>query len=111
MESHTLIVHSHTILSDDSTRFSRVIIGLIISIEAGLNVEQFQFTVRACRDGQRYLHFLAVGGGRTRVCRYHLVVDIHLTLDEPVVGRRCHINTLIVFINTVVGITVIDNTL
>ena len=104
---HTLIVNLHTI----DTHLAGSSLVAIVGIEAWLYVEQLQLAIRACRDGQRNLHLLRVGCRRTCVCGYHLIVDVYLTLNEPVVGRRCNINTLIVIINAVVGITVIDDTL
>ena len=101
---HTLIVHLHTI----RTHPCGLLIITIVGIQAGLYVEQFQLTVRACRDGQRNLHLLRVGCSRTSVSRYHLVVDINLTLDIPIVSRRLHIT---VVIDAVVGIAVVHNTL
>ena len=105
--SRTFIVNLHTI----GTHLGGSSLVAIVSIKAGLYVEQLQLTIRTCRNGQRDFHLLRVGCRRTCVCRYHLIVDIYFTLDEPVMGRRCLINALIVFINTVNGITVIDDTL
>ena len=79
----TLVIDLHTV----GTNLVVSCLVSIIGIEAGLYVEQLQLTIRACRDGQWYLYLLRISCSRTSVCRYNLVVDIHLTLDIPVMSR------------------------
>ena len=83
MVGHTLIIHLDTVRSHSI--FSTLV--SIISIEIGLHIEQFQFTIRTSRYGKRNLHFLTIGSSRTCISRNRLIVNVNLTLDEPVVCR------------------------
>ena len=99
-----LVVHQHAVFTDLSTVF---LVGPI-GIEVGLYVEQLEFAFRGRRDGERQIHVLRVGRGGARIGRHLTVVDIHLTLDIPVVGGRLFVA---VIIDTVMGIAVIDDAL
>ena len=60
--------------------------------------------MRSRRNGQRNLYALTIGIGSSRIGRDILVVNINLTLDEPVVGRNATLSILTADI-----ITVVDN--
>ena len=99
-----LVVHLHAL----GSHLGRARVVGIVGVEVGLHVHQCQLAVASGGDGERYLDFARVGGGRTCVGRDHLVVDIHVALDEPVVGRRLHVA---VVVDSVVGIAVVDDAL
>ena len=69
--------------------------------------------MRGRSNGKRHLHRLAIGIGRACIGRDVLVIDIHLTLDEPIVGR--HGTTAVTFyfsqIFASLVVAVIDNSL
>ena len=100
---HTFVVHLHTISID----LRGTVVIRIVSIEIRLYVEQLQLTIRTCRDGKRNLHLLRVSRSRTCISRHHLVVDINLAFDVPIVCRRLHIA---VVIDTIVGVAVVNDT-
>ena len=63
-------------------------IRIIIGISVGLYIQQLHSAMRSSRDGQRKIHHLTVGIGRTGISRDILVIDIDRTPDIPVVGRH-----------------------
>ena len=81
----------------------------IVSILVRHNVEQLHRTMRGCRDGQRYLHLLAVGIGRAGIGRDILVVDVDRTLDVPVVGGYGSAGYFATFILSTDVIAVVDD--
>ena len=85
----------------------RTIIGRIICIAVRLYIQQSHRTMRGRCDGQRDVNRLTVCIRGTRVGRHILVVDIDLTLDEPIVGRHL----ICALILTTHIIAVVDNRL
>ena len=63
-------------------------VGRVIGVEVRLHIHQRHLTIRGSIDGDRHLYRLTVGIACASVGRDILVVDIHLTADEPVVGRN-----------------------
>ena len=64
----------------------RITICVVVSILVLLNVNQFQLTVSASSDGDRYMSLLSICRWRTCVSIYNLVIDVYATLDIPVVS-------------------------
>ena len=81
---------------------------IIISVVVGLHIAQRHSTVGCRCDGKWNLLFLCRGIGRSCECRDILFIYIDATSDKPIMGRRCDI---LIFIDTAIGITVVNNLL
>ena len=81
------------------------IISRIEGITVRLHGEQFHRAVRSSGDGQRNVHRLTIGIRCTRISRDILVINIDLSLDEPVMGR----NSIAALVLCTLIVTVIDD--